>query len=93
MTKDNVWNAICETPGEALAMTIKSSLMRAINNELITRQMTQVDLAKKLEITQPRLNELLRGKIDKFSVEWLPKTLPVVGLTGELTITKIESVS
>ena len=43
--------------------------------------MTQTEVARALGVGQPRLNDLLRGKIDKFSLDWPPaaaKLLPFV---------------
>jgi len=67
----DVWDALSDTPEEAEKMKIRSNLMMAISNHLEKFDGTQTAKAKKLGITQPRLNDLLKGRISKFSLDAL----------------------
>lgn len=68
---NSVWDALEDTPQEAENMKIRSSLMMAISDHLEKSDGTQAAKAKKLGITQPRLNDLLKGRINKFSLDAL----------------------
>ena len=68
---NSVWDALEDAPQEAENMKIRSGLMRAIGEHLQKSDGTQTAKAKKLGITQPRLNDLLKGRINKFSLDAL----------------------
>ena len=68
---NSVWDALEDTPQEAENMKIRSGLMLAISNHLEVSDGTQAAKAKQLGITQPRLNDLLKGRINKFSLDAL----------------------
>jgi predicted XRE-type DNA-binding protein len=67
----NVWDAIEDNPEEAAAMATRSDVMTAINKAVRGWKTTQAQAARRLGITQPRLNDLLQGKINKFSLDAL----------------------
>lgn len=67
----NVWDALENTPAAAASMTMRSNLLIAIDQRVRSWKTTQAAAASRLGITQPRLNDLLRGKIDKFSLDTL----------------------
>lgn len=73
---DSVWDAIEDTPEEALNMRLRSDLMAKIASRVREWDVTQKEAAHRLGITQPRLNDLLNGRINKFSLDAL------VNLTG-----------
>jgi predicted XRE-type DNA-binding protein len=50
--------------------------------------MTSAQAAKRLAVTQPRLNDLLRGKIDKFSLDALVVMLNKAGMHVEMRVRK-----
>ena len=52
-------------------MTMRSNFMIAIKDEVRRWNTTQARAARRLGITQPRLNDLLHGKISKFSLDTL----------------------
>ena len=58
---NSVWDALEDTPQEAENMKIRSNLMMAISDHLEKSDGTQAAKAIKLGITQPRLNDLLKG--------------------------------
>ena len=67
----NVWDALSDSPEEAATMKIRSDVMIAINDTISAWDTTQARAASRLGVTQPRLNDLLRGKINKFSLSML----------------------
>ena len=67
----NVWDALTDTPEEATNMAMRSRLLIAIQERVKGWALTQAEAARRLGVTQPRLNDLLRGKIDKFSLDAL----------------------
>ena len=81
----SVWDAI-ETPAEAESMKARAQLMNALI-ELITKQhLTQAEAAKRLGVTQPRISDLMRGKIELFSLDTLVDMLALAGRRVELKV-------
>jgi predicted XRE-type DNA-binding protein len=70
-TFHNVWDALERSPEEAATMTMRSNVMIAINKKVRGWNTTQARAARRLGITQPRLNDLLHGRINKFSLDAL----------------------
>ena len=68
---DSVWDAIESSPAEAAGMKARSELMMAIRRVVDGWKITQAEAARRLGVTQPRLNDLLRGRINKFSLDAL----------------------
>jgi predicted XRE-type DNA-binding protein len=68
---ENVWDALEKTPGAAMRMTIRSKLVIAIEQQVRGWGVTRSAAARRLGITQSRLNDLLRGSIGKFDIETL----------------------
>ncbi|KPA89896.1 helix-turn-helix domain-containing protein [Pseudomonas asplenii] len=67
----SVWDALEETPREAANMRLRSRLMLELIRSISAWELSQKAAAKRLGISQPRLNDLLNGKIDKFSLDAL----------------------
>ncbi len=90
MTKEqkfaSVWDAIETSPAQAASMKARSDLMMAIRKIVDGWKETQAMAAKRLGITQPRLNDLLRGRIDKFSLDALMDLAPRAGLSVHVKI-------
>jgi predicted XRE-type DNA-binding protein len=68
---ENVWDAIEASPEAAASMEARATIMMAVQKIVRAWQLPQHAAARKLDISQPRLNDLLRGKIDKFSLDAL----------------------
>ena len=85
-TFDNVWDALEESPEEAATMTMRSSVMIAVNKKVRSWDTTQARAARRLGITQPRLNDLLHGKINKFSLDTLLTLATRAGLKVKIDI-------
>ena len=80
---DSVWDALEDSPAEAANMKARSDIMIAIRGAVDSWGVTQTEAAKRLYVTQPRLNDLLRGRIDKFSLDALMNLATTAGLTVE----------
>src|SRR5665213_478454 len=87
-TFDNVWFALEKTEAEAINMTMRSDLMMAIEDAVKKWDLSQLEAAKKLGITRPRLSDLMRGKINKFSLDALTAIAHNAGLTVKMSVKK-----
>lgn len=67
----SVWDALADTPAEAENMKIRSALVIQITDYIKRKNLTQVQAAKLCQITQPRMSDLIHGKISKFSLDAL----------------------
>jgi len=85
-TFDSVFDALADTPAEAANMKARSELLSALKNRIRTWNMSQEAAAARLGITRPRLNDLLRGKLGKFSLDALVNLATASGLTLEIRI-------
>lgn len=84
----NVWDAVEQNHGKAAIMKARSGLMIAIQEAVAGWKLTQAEAAKRLGVTQPRMNDLLRGRIDKFSLDALMILATGAGLTVEWRVAK-----
>jgi predicted XRE-type DNA-binding protein len=85
---ESVWDALEDSPVEAANMKARSGLMIAIQETVAGWKLTQAEAAKRLGVTQPRMNDLLRGKIDKFSLDALMILATAADLTVEWRVAK-----
>jgi predicted XRE-type DNA-binding protein len=85
---DSVWDAIEESPSEAANMKLRSNLVIAVREMVETWKVTQAEAAKRLGITQPRMNDLMRGRIDKFSLDALMKLAVQAGLSVHVKVVR-----
>jgi predicted XRE-type DNA-binding protein len=75
----NVWDAIADSPQEAANLTFRSQLMDEIETIIEANGWTQAEAAKRCGVTQPRINDLLRGRISKFSIDALVNIASALG--------------
>ncbi|HXC55671.1 MAG TPA: XRE family transcriptional regulator [Rhizomicrobium sp.] len=87
-TYRSVWDAIESTPAAAAQMKARSELMHAIREAIDDWDITQARAAKRLGISQPRLNDLFRGKLGNFSLDALVKIATNAGLSVRVRIGK-----
>jgi predicted XRE-type DNA-binding protein len=76
---ENVWDALADTPEEAANLTLRSDLMRKIETIVKKNNWTQAEAAKRCGVTQPRINDLLRGRISRFSIDALVNIASALG--------------
>jgi predicted XRE-type DNA-binding protein len=84
----SVWDAIERTPAEAASMRARSDLMIAIGEVIGDWNVTQSEAARKLGVTQPRLNDLVRGRIERFSLDALVDLAARAGLSVRIKIAR-----
>ena len=85
-TFDDVFNALADTPAQAANMKARANLLAAIKAQVGSWQLTQGAAAARLGITRPRLNDLLQGKLDKFSLDALVNLAATAGLVLEMKV-------
>jgi predicted XRE-type DNA-binding protein len=82
----SVWDALEDAPGEAENLKIRSALMQELTAHITGAGMTQSAAAQQFDVTQPRVSDLMRGKIDLFSIDTLVNMLAAAGLKVDLRI-------
>ena len=87
-TYESVWSAIEATPASAENMKLRSMLMTALRDHIVQQGLTQSRAAKLLGVTQPRISDLMRGRIDLFAIDTLVNMLSAAGLHVEMRIGK-----
>lgn len=76
----NVFRDLGFSPDEAEHLLVRSDLMIKVQKVIASRRLKQADLAKVLRVTQPRVSDLLRGRIDLFSTDALIDILACLGI-------------
>lgn len=83
---NSVFDAIADSPEEALNMKLRASLIREVRAIVADAGWTQMETAQRLGITQPRVSDLVNGKLSKFSLDALVKILARLGSDIELRV-------
>lgn len=68
------------SPAESRNLRIRSEMMTALRKFIEKEGLTQADAAKRLKVSQPRISDLTRGKISRFSLDTLVNMLTDAGL-------------
>ena len=76
----SVWDAIEDTPQEAVSMRARSSLMMNLAEAIRQQGMTQAEAATLFGVTQPRISDLMRGKVNLFSLDTLIDMAATAGM-------------
>ena len=82
----SVWDAIEDTSAEAENMKLRSKLMMALEQHIRAKGWTQAEAARRLGVTQPRVSDLLRGKINLFALDTLVNMVVAAGLHIEMRV-------
>jgi predicted XRE-type DNA-binding protein len=80
----SVWEAIEETPAAAENLKLRSALMVALKEQIERQGWSQTEAARRFGVTQPRVSDLMRGKIDLFGLDALVNMAVAAGLRVEL---------
>ncbi len=67
----SVFDALADTPEEAANLRARAELARALVALVASQGWTQTEAARQCGVTQPRMNDLLRGRISRFSLDAL----------------------
>ncbi len=82
----SVWDAIEDTAEEAENMRLRSGLMIALKAHITRAKLTQAAAAKLFGVTQPRVSDLMNGKINLFAIDALVNMLAAAGLHVEMRV-------
>lgn len=82
----SVWDAIEDTPAEAENMKLRSELMMALKHHIANAQMSQAQAARLFGVTQPRISDLMRGKVNLFGLDALVNMAAAAGLHVEMRV-------
>lgn len=78
-TFNSIWDALSDTPEQAANLQVRSQLMQQIAAIVNTNDWTQAEAATRCGVTQPRINDLLRGRISRFSLDALVNIAAALG--------------
>lgn len=82
----SVWDAIEDTPAEAENMKLRSALMMALKEHIARTGLSQSQAAELFGVTQPRISDLVRGKINLFGLDSLVNMASAAGLHIEMRV-------
>jgi predicted XRE-type DNA-binding protein len=85
---ESIWDAIEDDPAQRENMKVRSALMTVLTDFILSEGLTQAEAAKKFGVTQPRISDLMRGKINLFAIDTLVNMLGAAGLHMEMQIGK-----
>jgi predicted XRE-type DNA-binding protein len=78
-TYASVWDALADTPEQAANLQARADLMRQIAELIQGEGWKQVEAAERCGVTQPRINDLLRGRVSRFSLDALVNIATALG--------------
>lgn len=84
----NIWDAIEQDPTEAENMKLRSHLMMSLERHIRSKNWTQAEAARLFNVTQPRISDLMNGKISLFSIDTLVNMLVAAGLRVEMRVSE-----
>ena len=85
---ENVWDALEPDPVKRENLKLRSSLMLALTRHIKREGWTQPQAAKVFGVTQPRISNLIHGKIDLFALDILVKMATAAGLRVTMRVKK-----
>jgi predicted XRE-type DNA-binding protein len=83
----SVWDAI-ESPKDAAGLKARAEVAHELVGELERRELTQSRAAALLGVTQPRISDLMRGRLDLFSLDTLVEMAGRVGFKVHIKLSK-----
>ena len=78
-TFNSVWDAIADTPEQAANLQARAELIQQITIIINANDWKQADAAAHCGVTQPRINDLLRGRVSRFSLDALVNIAAALG--------------
>jgi predicted XRE-type DNA-binding protein len=83
---EDVFDALSDTPAEAARMKARAELLSALVRHVKSWNLSQEAAAARLGVTRPRLNDLVRGKLGKFSLDALVDLATAAGLKLQIRV-------
>lgn len=84
----NVFDALADTPAEAANLSARAELMIALQERVRAWGLPQAEAAARLGVTRPRLSDLMRSQVHKFSLDALVNLAAAAGLRLRLTLSE-----
>jgi len=78
-TYASVWDALADTTEQAANLRARAELMQKIAEIVRKSGWTQAEAATRCGVTQPRMNDLLRGRVSRFSLDALVNIATAIG--------------
>ena len=78
-TYASVWDALADTPEQAANLRARAELMQKIAKIVEESGWTQTEAAARCGVTQPRISDLLRGRVSRFSLDALVNIATAMG--------------
>ena len=82
----NVFRDLGFSQQEAENLKIRTALMIRLSQLIEARRLTQAEAASLFKVTQPRVSDLVRGKIDRFSIDTLVAMLGHAGVPVQVVV-------
>lgn len=83
-TYASIWDALTDSPEQAANLRARAELMDAIAAHVRRQGWTQAEAARRCGVTQPRMNDLLRGRLSRFSLDALVNLATAAGLRVQI---------
>jgi predicted XRE-type DNA-binding protein len=78
-TYASAWDALADTPEQAANLQARADLMRQVAELIQAEGWKQVEAAERCGVTQPRISDLLRGRVSRFSLDALVNIATALG--------------
>jgi predicted XRE-type DNA-binding protein len=85
----SVWDALADTPEQAANLRARADLMRQIAELIEANGWKQTEAAAHCGVTQPRINDLLRGRVSRFSLDALVNIATALGQRVKLELAPV----
>jgi predicted XRE-type DNA-binding protein len=82
----SVWDAIEDSAVEAASMKLRAELANEIIERMRDRKLTQAKAAELIGVTQPRISDLMRGRLSLFSLDALVDMADRIGLRTRMVV-------
>ena len=82
----SVWDAIEDSASAAASMKLRAELAHQIIERMQARKLTQAKAAGLIGVTQPRISDLMRGRLNLFSLDALVDMADRVGLQTRVVV-------
>lgn len=83
---DSVWDAITDMPEEAASLSLRSSIMRQITGIIKENNWEPSEAARRCRVTIPRMDDMLHGRISRFSLDDLISVAASLGWRMQITL-------
>ena len=90
--KANVFQDLGFDPEESENLRVRADLMIELSRLIESKGWTQEEAAEIMGVSQPRISDLIRGKIDRFSIDSLVSMLGSAGISVRIS-TSVKSVA